>query len=203
MHSNAILFDVDDTLLQFTRDYNDVLADAVRSVEGTAREAWLERFDAAFHDLLADCEPSPYREALAAMGAGADPDDLLEALRDAETEACQPPEDVHSDLAALAGDYQLGVLTNGVPEWQRHKLRSYDLDQYFDTVVTAYDAGAHKPAPEPFALVEETLRAPRYALVGDTDADAVGAQAAGWVGYRYRGDGFGDLPGALGWEEHP
>lgn len=35
-------------------------------------------------------------------------------------------------------------------------------------------------------------------MVGDSDDDVEGATEAGWDAYRYEGEGFGELPGALG-----
>lgn len=196
----AIVFDLDGTLVHFTREYGDVLADAFEAVRGETRAEWVETYDEAFYERFAACEPDPVRRAFARVDGGAAPDDLVAALREREVAMCQPPQDVHVDLERLAGEYRLGVLTNGVPAWQRHKLRAFDLEDYFDVVVASYEAGAHKPAVEPFRLVEERLPADAYAMVGDDDADVDGARNAGWTAYRYDGQGFGDLPDALSWE---
>jgi putative hydrolase of the HAD superfamily len=193
----AIVFDLDGTLLQFQRDYGDILADAIESVEGTVREAWLEAYNDAFFDRFRACEPDPVRRAFATFSDR--PDALADALRTREVDACRPPDGVHEDLARLAADHALGVLTNGERAWQRHKLQAYDLDRHFDAVVTAYDAGAHKPDPAPFRLAERRLTADAYAIVGDDDADVDGGRNAGWTTHRYDGEGFGDLPAALEW----
>lgn len=193
----AIVFDLDGTLLHLTDDYGEILADAIRTVEGEVRDGWLDAYDDAFFEALFACEPDPHRRAFATFSDR--PDALVDALREREVGACQPPDGVHADLARLADDYALGILTNGTREWQVNKLAAYDLDRHVDTVVTAYDAGAHKPDPAPFRLVEERLPADAYVQVGDDDADVDGARAAGWAAYRYEGDGFGDLPEAIEW----
>lgn len=199
MDTRAIFFDVDDTLLHFTRDYDDILAAALNTVVGEARPRWVTLFDATFHKLLAACEPSPYRRALDALDVPADTDVLLDELRRQETRALEPPAGVHGDLERLRTNYHLGVLTNGVPGWQRHKLRAHDLDHYFEAHVTAYDVGAHKPAPEPFVAAEDVLPAANYALVGDSEADVAGASTVGWASHRYDGNGFSALPDVLDW----
>lgn len=196
----AIFFDLDGTLLHMNRGYGDVLGDAFRAVEGEVREGWLETYDEAFWDAFTDCDPEPYRRAFASVDGVADPDALVEELRSQEVTACEPPPDAAADLARLAGDFELGVLTNGVPAWQRRKLEATGLDEYFGVVVTSYDAGAHKPDPEPFRLAEERLPADDYAMVGDDEADIEGAERVGWTPYRYEEGGFGDLPEALDWE---
>lgn len=200
MHTRAIFFDVDDTLLHFRSEYDEILAAALRSVTGKAPQRWLETFNAVFHELLATCEPLPYRQALDALDAPVATDDLLDALRTQETRALELPPGAHDDLERLGEDHRLGVLTNGVPHWQRNKLRTHDLDHYFEAIVTAYDAGAHKPDPSVFAAAEDALPADSYVLVGDSDADEAGASKAGWTAYRYGGEGFGVILGELTWD---
>jgi putative hydrolase of the HAD superfamily len=196
----AIFFDLDGTLLHSTREYRDVLADAFRDVTGEVREEWIETYDETFFDLFRDCEPEPVRRAFAAAVDDTDPDALAMALREREVEMCEPPTDAASDLARLAEHHDLGVLTNGVPEWQRHKLRKHGLLSYFDAVVVSYGAGGHKPDTAPFRAAEERLPADSYAMVGDADADVDGARNAGWTAYRYDGEGFGPLPDGIAWE---
>ena len=81
----AIFFDLDGTLLHYTRSYGDILADGIREVEGETHDEWIDAYNAAFFDMLIDCEPNPYRRAFAIFGN--DP----ELERDEEVKACQPP----------------------------------------------------------------------------------------------------------------
>ncbi|MDJ1432135.1 HAD family hydrolase [Halostagnicola sp. A-GB9-2] len=193
----AIYFDVDGTLLHFTRAYDDLLADAFRTVEGEVRDEWLETYNERFYDVFSACEPNPSRNAFATVSEN--PEELLEELREREVEACQPPERVHAHLEALSEEFKLGVLTNGVRSWQLRKLEAYDLDAHFDAIVSSYDAGVHKPDPEPFALAERRLPADEYAMVGDSDDDIEGAAQVGWATHRYEEDGFGKLPEVFCW----
>ncbi|WP_200530996.1 HAD family hydrolase [Halorubrum sp. LN27] len=197
--TRAIFFDLDGTPLHYTRAYRAILTDAIRTVEGEVRDEWIDTYNETFFDILMDCRPEPYRRAFATVGEDPDAEALVEALRTREVDACQPPKNAEADLARLGEDYKLGVLTNGVQEWQRHKLEAYNLAEYFDAVITSYDANGHKPDPEPFRLAEKRLPADDYAMVGDDDADIEGAQKAEWTAYRYHGQGFGDLPDALTW----
>jgi putative hydrolase of the HAD superfamily len=122
---------------------------------------------------------------------------LATALLEREIDACRPPADAHAHLGRLAEEHTLGVLTNGVHSWQTAKLRTHDLDRYFEAVVASYDVGAHKPAPEVFAAAERRLPGEEYVMVGDAESDVAGARRAGWTARRYRGGGFGDLLDAL------
>lgn len=197
--TKAIFFDLDGTLLRFDRPYRELLAETFTAVEGEVREAWLERYTDAFFELFGACEPDPVERAFASTDAPSSPTALAEALHVRERAACRPPEAVHDDLERLSESHALGVLTNGLPGWQRAKLREHDLERHFDVVVATYEVGAHKPNVAPFRVAEERLPARAYAMVGDADADVEGAEAAGWAAYRYTGSGFGELPAALGW----
>lgn len=188
----AIWFDLDGTLLSFDAPYRELLADAVESVEGECREAWLDRYDEAFERAFAACEPDPVRRAFATFGD--DPERLAQALLHREIEAGRLPEDAAATLDRLGGDHALGVLTNGPPEWQRAKLRENDLAGYFDAVVASYEAGAHKPDAAPFDLAERRLSADEHVMVGDSESDVEGARAAGWTAVRYEGGAFEELP---------
>lgn len=190
----GVFFDLDGTLLRFERGYREILADTFRSVAGECREEWLGAYDSAFFEAFDAFEPDPYRRAFAAAGTRADPDRLAATLLEHELAACRPPDDAHATLRRLAESHRLGVLTNGVPAWQRRKLRAHDLREYFDAVVVSYEVGAHKPDPAPFRAAERYLPAEAYVMVGDGAADVDGARNAGWSAYRYRGDGFGALP---------
>ena len=196
----AIFFDLDGTLLEFVRPYEDVLADAFREVAGEVREEWVAAYDEPFFEALFACESNPTRRAFAAVDAGPEPDALADALLAAAVAATRPPDGAPADLARLAETYELGVLTNGVRAWQERKLRATGLHEYVDVFVASYEAGAHKPDPAPFRLAERRSSADEHAMVGDADADVDGASAVGWPAHRYDGGGFADLPRAVGWD---
>ena len=195
----AIVFDLDGTLLDFECDYGEILHETFRTVEGTTSEAWVAAYHQRFYEHFDDFEPEPVQNTFASIDGSVDAEALASTLLEYEIEHSITPATVHDDLARLGSEFRLGVLTNGVPDWQRQKLDAHDLGQYFDAFVASYDAGAHKPDPRPFAEAEARLEADAYAMVGDSDADIDGARNAGWAAHRYRGDGFGDLPSALEW----
>ena len=129
----AIFFDLDDTLLRFIRPYENLLADAFRDVHGEVEASWLETYDASFFDALEAMDPDPYRRAFRATGH--DPDPLVDALWERELSACEPPAGAEADLRRLSESHRLGVLTNGITEWQRAKLAASGLERFFDAVV--------------------------------------------------------------------
>ncbi|WP_241434289.1 HAD family hydrolase [Natronorubrum tibetense] len=199
-NAKAIFFDLDGTLLEHRQAYSEILTATFETVEGEAREVWIERYNDVFYELFEAYEPNPVRRAFASIDACSEPDLLMEELRSREAAACEPPDSVHEDLDRLSDGYRLGVLTNGFEDWQRYKLREHDLEQHFETVVASYRAGAHKPCEAPYRLAEAWLPARAYAMVGDDDSDVDGAINAGWTACRYSGGGFAELPDILDWE---
>lgn len=193
---NAIFFDLDGTLLH-TPDFATLLTETFHEVRGEARDEWLEEYSESFFEAFWNCEPNPYRRGFEALGDDAEA--LAETLQRREIESCSPTDGLEGDLGRLAEEYRLGVLTNGVPEVQRAKLDESGLTDRFETVVSSYEVGAHKPDPEPFRTAEKRLPADAYAMVGDSDHDVEGAAGVGWAAHRYDGGGFGDLPGVLEW----
>ena len=182
----AVHFDLDGTLVTFDRPYAEILAAACERVLDGRDPAIAEAYTAAFFDRLRAVEPDPYeagaRAAIDRAGVDADPARFVAVLRETEYAATVVREGVPALLDALAdGSRPLGVVSNGVGEWQRGKLDAVGLADRFDAVVTSYDAGAAKPAPKVFAYAGERLPADEHTMVGDdTEADIEGARAAGW-----------------------
>jgi putative hydrolase of the HAD superfamily len=143
----------------------------------------------AFEAAVGGIEADPYRQSMAAVVAAADseadPDELVETLRERTYAATTVPEAAPESLAGLAGDSRLAVVTDGPREWQVGKLDHHGLTDHFDAVVASYDAGAHKPDAAPFDRLRDQLPAEEYVMVGDSDADVAGARAAGFVPIRY------------------
>jgi putative hydrolase of the HAD superfamily len=196
--SRVIVFDLDGTLLAFDRPYGTILRETFEECVGESRTEWADTYSETFFERFRALDPNPVRGAFEAVGVG-DPEVLGRTLLEHEIAASEPPSGLHADLERLAEEHRLGVLTNGLPDWQRAKLRAHDLEGWFDAVVTSYEAGAHKPDSAPFRELEGRLNAEAYAMVGDSDEDVSGARGVGWETYRYSGSGFGGVPEAIGW----
>jgi len=184
--TTAICFDCDGTLLRFERSYGEILTEAFETELGHVSDDLLSAYDEAFFAAFEALEPDPVRRGMAAaLDAGdldGDPEALAEALLAVEQAATAVPEGTHESLRALGESNRLAVITNGVGDWQRAKLEHHDLLSHFETVVTSYGAGAHKPDAAPFESLRSRLDAEQYVMVGDDyEADVEGARAAGFV----------------------
>jgi putative hydrolase of the HAD superfamily len=194
----AVFFDLDGTLLSFPDSYAERVHAVTETHLGVRDEAFEGTYSERFLSLLGEQAAEPYRRAFehALTEHGYDDADvsveaLVDALLDAEIDAIAPPDGVRDALAELrARGSDVGVLTNGVPNFQRAKLRTHDLDAFVDASVVSYEAGAHKPDSAPFELAAERLPAEEYVMVGDSyGADVEGARATGWRGVHYAPDG--------------
>jgi len=192
--TSAIFFDLDGTLLRYTEPYDSIVTGAFEDVVGRADPEWADRYESAFFEHFEAFAADPYERAMAdvcaASGIDADPAVLADALADREQAATTVSDAARESLSGLAETDRLGILTDGVPAWQAAKLAHHDLEDYFETVVTSYEAGAHKPAAAPFDLARERIDAQEYVLVGDDyEADVEGARANGFVPIHFERDG--------------
>ncbi|MFB6206881.1 MAG: HAD family hydrolase [Haloglomus sp.] len=190
--TTAVYFDLDGTLLQFTRPYGTFVAEVLDAHLGRAPDELVEAYDEAFHERFVAIEPAPVRGAMQAVVDRAheagypvgdpDVDEMVAALSRAEYAGTRVAEGVSDLLARLdAAGCRLGVLTNGLPEWQTGKLDTHGLTGRFEAVVTSYGAGAHKPDAAIFEAATERLPADRHVMIGDDfEPDVQGARDAGW-----------------------
>ncbi|MFD1525259.1 HAD family hydrolase, partial [Halolamina salina] len=183
----AVYFDCDGTLLTLDCSYDDLFetacdaanVDATADLQATYAEAFFEAFE-SFH-------PDPYRAGMAAAvesgDLDADPDALRDTYVDAEVAASTPANGAREALDAFDdADTALGLLTNGVTDVQRRKLKSVGLFDRFDAYLPSYEIEAHKPDPAIFEAARERLDADEYVYVGDSlEHDALPAREAGFL----------------------
>jgi putative hydrolase of the HAD superfamily len=190
----AIFFAVDGTLLSHTADRETVVERGLDTVLGEADPALVETYLDTLDERRAALDPAAERAGAKAVATAADadcdPDAIVAAVRDSEIEATTVPEAARSALAGLAETDHLGILTNGSRDRQTAKLAAHDLDGFFETVVTAPEAGAAKPDPAIYAYAREQVAADEYVMVGDDyEGDVAAAREADFLPVRYEDDG--------------
>lgn len=204
----ALLFDLDDTLVSFStgqerlwlqvleehgallvgsqpdRDLNELVrvldesvspaywADEERAVRGR-----LELYRARREVLSLGLEAMGWDVPTAAIERVAD------AYTDAKERAVAPLGDAIPVVHHLRKQgYALALLTNGGSEFQRRKIRRYELESLFDVILIEGEWGVGKPHPSVF---REAMRCLNVAsdeawMIGDNyDADVVGAANVG------------------------
>lgn len=118
---------------------------------------------------------------------GAEDHNLVDRIdaeyRRAQRDASRTFSGVPQLLGRLRADgVRLGLLTNGPPDIQRHKLAHAGLADIFDAVAISGEIGVGKPDPIAFNTVQRALGVNEPLLmVGDSwDRDVSGALSAGW-----------------------
>jgi putative hydrolase of the HAD superfamily len=187
----AVAFDLDGTLLRYP-EYDSLVTATFRAELGRVDDAWVDHYGERFFTHFESFAPEPYRAAFADVderfGLDADPTALAVGLVDRECERSTVPDGARACLDALdEAGHPLAVCSNGVRRVQRAKLAAHDLLAPFVTVVTSYDVGAHKPAPEPFEAARRALGTSECVMVGDGDDDVEGARAVGMAALRAAG----------------
>lgn len=183
---DAVLFDLDGTLVEYERSGREVLSAAFDRVDIAPFfevEDYYDRYEAFFEQSrsITHLRERIFADIAETRGhpaeLGVEVAQAYEAERD------------HGRVSLLDGAWEVldaladrptAMVTNGDPEMQRPKLESTGLDSYFETVVYAgYDAPA-KPDPEPFHMALQAIggSADQAAYVGNDPRDDVGGAAA-------------------------
>jgi putative hydrolase of the HAD superfamily len=195
----AVLFDLDDTLVNYRRSPGEVLERAFAAAgydQFFPVEAYYERFDdylaqtETLDDLrracFADIAESVGRPAADGVAVAA----AFDRLRDPTN--VDPLPGARRVLDELAADYRLGLVTNGSPSAQEPKLAGAGITGAFDVCVFAGYETAPKPDREPFDRATSTLGVdPTEAvMVGDSlSSDVAGAQSVGMPAVHLSVDG--------------
>jgi phosphoglycolate phosphatase len=215
MKRNALIFDLDGTLVDSLPDLAAALAATLREIGAPALSS------AAVRGLIGDGTPALVARALAARGL---PASLLDerlarfmALYEAAPVArSRPYPGVTETLAALRGDgRRLAVCTNKPQQAALAVLRGLALDGFFAAVVGGDVLAVKKPDPAHLRAAIAALGAAQgeAVMIGDNEHDVAMAKAAGvpviLVRYGYHRvpletlaadlqiDAFSELPDAL------
>ena len=187
----AIIFDLDNTLVDFMRMKSDAVNAAIEGMIDAGlelpREAVRARIDAIYQeqgleyqrvfDALLESELGHIDPKILASG--------IVAYRRAAGSALVPYPHAQMTLLELAKrGIRLGVVSDAPQAQVWLRLCSLSLQHVFDAVVTFEDTGQRKPSPAPFREVLRRLGVdPAEALmVGDwAERDVVGARGLGMV----------------------
>ncbi|WP_436926401.1 HAD family hydrolase [Halosimplex amylolyticum] len=179
----AIFFDVDGTLVRWTGDYGEIIADAFDRAEITPSDDWLGHYNERFFHYFGAFADEPYHRAFTDVcdrfETDADPRELADALVAAEFDAVEPVPGVETTVEKLAEDHTLGILTNGIPEVQFGKVEEIGLLDHFDVHVASHDPEieATKPHRDIYETAKARVDAETYVMVGDDrEPDVDGAR---------------------------
>ncbi|MBN1978643.1 MAG: HAD family hydrolase [Anaerolineae bacterium] len=193
----AVLFDVDDTLFDrngaqlmaldvIAREFRDLFAGVDRQ---ELVDAFLESDRLTTLEFYGDIptvknirvrRAQVFLDLLGLDGAHADA--LAELYVEVYPRMDAPVDGAAALVEALAPRFQLGVVSNSLPDVQYQKLATLGIRHFFECIVLSEEFGIRKPDPAIFWHAAGLLgREPEECLyVGDSyTADVVGAKRAG------------------------
>lgn len=213
MPIKAVVFDVDNTLVNFMRMKRHAVEAAVEAMidaglKGTQQEVvdkiftvyWREGiedqhiFDKVLKEELGD-KKMDYR----ILAAG-----IVGYRRAKEAYLSVYPKVHHTMRELIRMGVKIGVVSDApsLQVWMR--LVALDLSHYFDAVVTSEETGEKKPSPKPFRLILERLgvKAEEAIMLGDwAERDIVGAKGVGMItAFAQYGDEFKKGSGGADYE---
>ncbi len=185
----TVLFDLDNTLVQYRRSPGELLSIAYDSVGVDPLfpvEDYYERFDEfaeqtnSIDELRSACFGTLAVERGYERELGEDVAAAFSEERDQRNVELLPQ--AASVLDRFHDQYRLGIVTNGTPDAQRKKIAAVGLEQWIETVVFAGTETPVKPASEPFKKALTVLDGTPETTVhiGDSlESDIYGAVNAG------------------------
>lgn len=193
----AVLFDLDRTLIELKQDEQALFEDACSAVdiEPFCEPELLETAAALVTQEAKDLSPSKFTRRVfrtAASAAGVDVDagrlaDAYKTVLDNNAVSLRPGA---AEALAIAEAYSSAIVTNGPEETHRTRLESVGLEAHVDAVVFGSDVPQVKPARNPFETAIQRLGVDptRTLKVGDSlTTDVAGANAVGidsaWIPY--------------------
>jgi HAD superfamily hydrolase (TIGR01509 family) len=178
---DAVLFDWNNTLVEFTWD-DDLLLAGHRAALGRDDPAFTARYREL---MLGDAPRRPYADVLRELGVE-DPDAFIDAEHAAWRPAHQVLASAQALLEALRGrGIKTGVVANSWPEPARvlrADAEAYGLAPLLDVLVFSDDVGVAKPAPEIFLRALQELGVDPVDAVFVGDRLATDVQGAAQVG---------------------
>jgi putative hydrolase of the HAD superfamily len=182
----AIIFDLDDTLYP----EKDFVQSGYRSVALHIAGCGDWRYDEVFESMMLSFNSfgreSVYPNLLHRFpGVGLSLDEFLEIYR-THNPAIHLFPGYRELLLDLAGKFQLGLITDGIPEVQKKKVEALGLDVIIKNIVYswAYGPERQKPHFHPFSVMLNLLQLPprNMLFVGDNpEKDGKGAKNAGML----------------------
>ena len=117
-------------------------------------------------------------------GQSLDVDTLLQERRllyESFIDELLPVADVLPFISAVAGSHPLALTTSASRQNQQLAFRKFDLDRFFDVVITSDDITRPKPDPQPYIVTAERLNADpaRCVVFEDSTHGVRSALAAG------------------------
>lgn len=185
MSYKAIIFDLDNTLLNFEICERQAILGALEActisldLHGISENVFLQVFETynskywRHREIFSPSEliEMSYRSTLAELDIQTDKiSNLIQSFWHIFNHFAVMEPDVNEVLTVLAGNYRLAVITNGFVSAQLPRMQAAGIEHFFEEVVVSEAIGFAKPSPEIFhhALSRLNLTPAEVIYVGDS-----------------------------------
>ncbi len=178
-----LLFDADNTLLDFTKASKDAFELVCKDFLIDYTPSTFQTYQTLNHGVWKEFEKQQItavelrtkRMSLflnAIDKKNIDPDIFSDRYMERVVSASEMYEGVKELLGDLKKDYRLSIVTNGLKEAQRPRLKKLELMSYFESVVVSDEIGVAKPAIEFFEYAYQSIPNPppktQMLMIGDS-----------------------------------
>lgn len=193
MRYKIILFDLDDTLLDFGANEkeslnklfqmhgNEFSDEAFQVYHSVNKQLWADYENGKI--TLEDVLNARFAKTLQQLGKNGDGVEWERQYRELLGNGCQLVEGALEVCQKLSLSHRLFVITNGVTKTQIKRLKQSGLHGFFENVFTSQNIGFQKPASEFFDYVKSHIRGfdgKEALIIGDSpNTDIKGGIAAG------------------------
>lgn len=199
----AIIFDLDNTLLNYSQSELQCMRQTIQAHrllgeeqdEGIWEKFWNAYLQSNYahwmsfvnkegrHRSIEDVLIQSFRDTLKETVQQDEQHSLLaQTYWDYFCNTCIYEEGAREVLHAVSGNYQLGIVSNGIGAAQRKRLAAGEIDHLFDSIVVSDEVGVRKPHKEifEFALQQLKVNSSEVLFIGDSlHDDYAGAQNSG------------------------
>lgn len=178
-----ILFDMDDTLVDFVHSARYAFSTMLAQLEIPEAEPYFPLYQQCNHEAWAAFEEGKIdtatlrRQRFAQFQERAqllirhDPGEMNRLFLNALVHHSKPIDGAIDLLNFLFGKTKMGIVTNGLREVQRPRIRHVGMEHFFEVVVVSDEIGLAKPDPKFFSHAYEAMGRPdknRVLVVGDS-----------------------------------
>ncbi|WP_455539229.1 YjjG family noncanonical pyrimidine nucleotidase [Terrisporobacter sp.] len=193
MKYEILLFDIDNTLLDFDANEAESFKNTMRDKKIEYSESLFETYKKINHGMwklaelgdmtIDEVVNTRFAKLMDVYNKKVDGVDFENTYRSYLNKGIQEMPYVHEVLSKLKKDHRLYVITNGTAETQKHRMKGSGIDKYFEKVFISEEVGANKPSKVFFDFVKNNIEgfdASKALVIGDSlTADIKGGNLAG------------------------
>ncbi len=177
----AVLFDLDGTIIGAKKSKSKIMNECAKELDlpPISREKYHEAFEEVLQDSKIETRVPVFEKII---GNRETAEKIAEMYRKRSLNNSIVYPDAEKVLKKL--DVKKGLITNGPRQVQQEKIKKFDLERYFDTIVVSGEIGKSKPGKEIFQIALDNLQSKNSnsIYVGDVPKhDVAGARKAGIV----------------------